>query len=142
MRLGLHRSRVLLISDIGQIKELTKCTRYNEEFALFKGGEQLIERLPGVTVLSLFGAQTNLLYPVEQRFACIVANNFAQYVAQQPHVGAQRGSIDHLDHGFSSDCERNRLSVPGRKPRRLQTIFNARQMGQNALAAAQCHARR
>ena len=77
MRLGLYRSRVLLISNIGQIKKLTKCTRYNEKFALFERGEQLIERLPSVTVLGLLGAQTNLLYPVEQRFTRIVANNFA-----------------------------------------------------------------
>ena len=77
MRLGLHRSRVLLISDIGQIKELTECARYNEEFALFERGEQLIECVPG-SLSEPPGAQTNLLYPVEQRFACIVANNFAR----------------------------------------------------------------
>ena len=129
----MNRRGVLLVRNVGEIQELTKSPRDSQELLLLQRCKQLIQCLPGVTILRCFGAQPYLLDALEQRLAGILPNNFAQHVTQQTHMRAQRSGIDRFDHDFSSGCISNRASVPRGKARRLQTVFNARQVGQDAL---------
>ena len=67
-----HRHGVLLVSDVGQIQKLAERSCNHEHLVVIERGQQLIQCLPGIAVLSFLGLNPNLLYAVKERLPGIL----------------------------------------------------------------------